>query len=121
MDDSTKALKVEEVFEPLNFETAGNVALDVSRSLDKEFLTEGDKEKNKEEEANKEDNVPLIRRNTRKGKHPLESPPLPAQSKRPKRAAAAKKHEPSSIAPLLGERSKSRRLCQVTHVPSLII
>ena len=92
MDDFTQALEVEEVFEPLNFEKSESVVLKVTRSLDKQFREE-------EEEADKEDDVPLIRRNTSKGKRPLESPPPPAQPKRPKRATTTKKPELSSVAP----------------------
>ena len=52
---SSHALEIKEEFEPLSFETAAAVTLNVTRSLEKEF----------QEEEEDDDDVPLTRRPTR--------------------------------------------------------
>ena len=49
VDGSTQSLEVEEVLEPLNFEKSASVVLDVTRSLEKQFM----EEEEEEEEAEK--------------------------------------------------------------------
>ena len=68
--------------------------LRVMRSLERQFREEEAlKEAAEEKQAvvEEEDDVPLTRRNAKKGKRPIESPPAISQSKRPKRVVAAKK------------------------------